>query len=478
MSYNADPYTGAQYLFQGISNAGQSLGAGLNQGMKRGFEQNALKKLLEEYLRNLQPRGPSVPGGLGQYITPFQDRAPIAAPIMEYMDGGYTGPGAADEPAGVVHRNEYVVPSDQVDAAGGPTGIQSLLSSLARNPGAASTPGFNNILGLMEMGEKQKEEQKQLSTTGKAIKQILKANPDLAGQAGLMPEHIENLGSRDAVNLFKELTQAQALKANQARLQDYLREGEQDRALGTAINRYGAGPEALNNLNRSPLRDYAPGFAAPTTDQERRRFALQTPRLGGTGAVKLLQYLGAMKGADVNWDEVKPREGTTAGGMPFLFGKSGQFQLVPNPGAGVGPDGQVTAGQERALSDGTVQTWNGRGWVNSPRGQSDETKKKLGVEAMVEAEKALQELERQIRRHADRDALSKTDKSVTAPNPQDLKELNRRRDRLINLLESDGEPTKPTASTPPRAEDFQKGQRVKQNGVTYEFDGKEWKVAR
>lgn len=31
--------------------------------------------------------------------------------VSGYEEGGYTGPGSSDEPAGIVHRDEYVIPS-------------------------------------------------------------------------------------------------------------------------------------------------------------------------------------------------------------------------------------------------------------------------------------------------------------------------------------------------------------------------------
>ena len=44
-----------------------------------------------------------------------------------FAGGGYTGDGGRYEPAGIVHRGEYVVPQNQVQAAGGPGGIRSML---------------------------------------------------------------------------------------------------------------------------------------------------------------------------------------------------------------------------------------------------------------------------------------------------------------------------------------------------------------
>ena len=56
---------------------------------------------------------------------------------QEFYEGGYTGPGGKYEPAGVVHRGEYVVPSERVNALGGPNAIASIVGM----PGYA-TGGF------------------------------------------------------------------------------------------------------------------------------------------------------------------------------------------------------------------------------------------------------------------------------------------------------------------------------------------------
>jgi hypothetical protein len=43
---------------------------------------------------------------------------------VQYYGGGYTGSGGKYEPAGIVHRSEYVLTKDEVGSMGGPTGVE------------------------------------------------------------------------------------------------------------------------------------------------------------------------------------------------------------------------------------------------------------------------------------------------------------------------------------------------------------------
>lgn len=75
----------------------------------------------------------------------------------------------------------------------------------------------------------------------------------------------------------------------------------------------------------------------------------------------------------VDWERIKPREFTTASGRRGVYGKGGQFQFEQQD---LNPDGTT----ERTLSDGTLQTWNGRQWINAhrARGVSPDFTKSLG----------------------------------------------------------------------------------------------------
>jgi hypothetical protein len=213
-------YDGARFLFQGFDNAGRAIGDALGEigerkqrEKQRQEQENALRAFINSYQQQLGMDASLGGGGGGSMGAPALPAfGGYEVPGVGYQEGGYTWPGAPGEPAGVVHRNEYVVPQEQVEQAGGPQGIRAFLNSLAANPRAASSPGFGQMAHFAEQFERQKEREKKLSTTGKAIKQILKANPDIAGLAGVQPEQLENLGSQDAVALFDGIIQSQAMK--------------------------------------------------------------------------------------------------------------------------------------------------------------------------------------------------------------------------------------------------------------------------
>lgn len=66
-----------------------------------------------------------------------------ATAIQGFEGGGYTGPGANDEVAGVVHKNEYVIPAADVARMGGPAGVASTISN--NRGGDSYTGGTTNI---------------------------------------------------------------------------------------------------------------------------------------------------------------------------------------------------------------------------------------------------------------------------------------------------------------------------------------------
>ena len=47
-----------------------------------------------------------------------------------FADGGYTGPGGRNQPAGVVHKGEYVFDADSVRSAGGPAALEAMRRGL------------------------------------------------------------------------------------------------------------------------------------------------------------------------------------------------------------------------------------------------------------------------------------------------------------------------------------------------------------
>jgi hypothetical protein len=327
-------YDGARFLFQGFDNAGRAIGDALGEigerkqrEKQRQEQENALRAFINSYQQQLGMDASLGGGGGGSMGAPALPAfGGYEVPGVGYQEGGYTGPGAPGEPAGVVHRNEYVVPQEQVEQAGGPQGIRAFLNSLAANPRAASSPGFGQMAHFAEQFERQKEREKKLSTTGKAIKQILKANPDIAGLAGVQPEQLENLGSQDAVALFDGIIQSQAMKQVGAELQGQMQKRQAASALESLAREM---PDEMAERG-VPWRNPRParGIAEVLPDMLRRH-----PAAAGTDGLQ--RYVETMQqaGGAVDWENVKPREGKTSSGRPFVYGKGGQFQFEQDPEA-------------------------------------------------------------------------------------------------------------------------------------------------
>lgn len=164
---------------------------------------------------------------------------------------------------------------------------------------------------------------------------------------------------------------------------------------------------------------------------------------------------GMNEGAGVNWENVKPREGSTSDGRSYIYGKGGQFQILPDMNNG-GED------SERTLSDGSQVFWNGQRWVAAPRARAD-----TGSVTDKDRHRALT---------AEINALTsasafpgKTGEQARAR----IEELKKERDALGGSRSPQGG----GQGDGPAASQYQKGQRAIQNGVTYEFDGQNWNPA-
>ena len=60
----------------------------------------------------------------------------MASSMAGFAEGGFTGPGGKYEPAGIVHRGEFVMPQDAVNRLGVP-----MLDALSKGASPASGAG-------------------------------------------------------------------------------------------------------------------------------------------------------------------------------------------------------------------------------------------------------------------------------------------------------------------------------------------------
>ena len=102
--------------------AGESLRDGLAQVFKQ-IAADLMRSGIHDMLSGL------IPGGGGK-------RSGGLLSWLGFAQGGYTGHGGRHEPAGVVHRGEYVMDADTVRRAGGPAAFDALRAGL-RGPGHA-----------------------------------------------------------------------------------------------------------------------------------------------------------------------------------------------------------------------------------------------------------------------------------------------------------------------------------------------------
>lgn len=129
--------------------AGAAAGAGLANGLNNGLARTArglelrnkifeMEATLAQYLASGNISGARY---LGQAIREYNQRLLSGS----YAHGGYTGHGGKYEPAGVVHRGEYVIPKEQVNQRTGlpyASALGNLQAGTRANTGGYAGGGF------------------------------------------------------------------------------------------------------------------------------------------------------------------------------------------------------------------------------------------------------------------------------------------------------------------------------------------------
>jgi hypothetical protein len=131
-----------QQIVQGIQLASQ-LGQTLVGAFKQGEVQanQLLGKVLQivgSAVRIANPAAGAFLSGIGGILGAFDE-------------GGYTGPGGKHEPAGVVHRGEYVMPQEVVDSLGLDT-MRQIHSMAAQTPTRADLQRIAGVPGYATGG--------------------------------------------------------------------------------------------------------------------------------------------------------------------------------------------------------------------------------------------------------------------------------------------------------------------------------------
>lgn len=136
--------------------------------------------------------GSNVSGGISSFLNGLLGSGSTARRIIRtitgFADGGYTGAGGKYEPAGIVHRGEYVVPKEQVNQVTKVPYFMEMPRSFAQGGyvgGSSSTP-TSMIVELSPYDRKLLAQagNVQLRLDGKVVAQNTNANNMMAAQRG------------------------------------------------------------------------------------------------------------------------------------------------------------------------------------------------------------------------------------------------------------------------------------------------------
>jgi hypothetical protein len=321
------------------------------------------------------------------------------------------------------------------------------------------------------------EEAKKLNQQAKAADAMVTANPEILSQLQLSAEQWKAGGARDRVAALQGIMQAQGYQKAQsemktAQLQRSLAQAQvdkfsrmetEDEAIGSALQRLypagssptaAAGPQpqpqpsilellSANGMAPQSAPPQAQGMVPSQIDIGR---ALNTEGLGGRGALNLLAQLEKIGMLQQKSRIPEPSfvEDKETGNRFLQLDKT----VLPS---GINP-ARITAGAIPQVDEATgniighsVPIGGGR---YTFRGIANEaTTRKADIGSITEAEKALANIDNEIAAYHRRGELAKTDKTVTAPPPSRLQELEQRKARvqrrLADLDEPPQDPAKP-----------------------------------
>ncbi|WP_429138967.1 phage tail length tape measure family protein [Aminobacter sp. BE110] len=147
----------------------------------------------EELLRilaNVAQQLVSMPGFMQSLFGPAQSAFTFAPGMGLWSGGGYTGPGGKYQPAGVVHKGEYVFDQASVRAAGGPAALDTLRHAIrgyanggyvGLSPrtarlgpaGARSRPGSGTVVNVIDKAGVDKRTARRSGPNGRDIIDIV-----------------------------------------------------------------------------------------------------------------------------------------------------------------------------------------------------------------------------------------------------------------------------------------------------------------
>jgi len=150
MVENADQQQRVNMLQQEMASIASSSITGLINGTQSWSESlaNVANRLAELVLQAALLGDGPLGGMFGAASTSKGAGGLLGSLFGGFAAGGYTGPGGRNQPAGVVHKGEYVFDADSVRSAGGPAALEAMrrgLKGYASGGYVGSAPSLPSI---------------------------------------------------------------------------------------------------------------------------------------------------------------------------------------------------------------------------------------------------------------------------------------------------------------------------------------------
>jgi hypothetical protein len=229
---------------------------------------------------------------------------------------------------------------------------------------------FTNMLDLRRAAEQHEEGEKKILQAGKVAQQIFKMNPDMQKAIGMSPEAFAAKAAQDqdaiVTGFFKNIgvQEYQHKQALEADVQDQNAKRNNAMAYLSTLD----GPIGLRELAAA-----AQGTGVRWSPQEL--------------VASIREQDDGRAGGAVDWESNRPRFGETPQGQPFIYGRSGQYQILPDFDAGIRYD--LSPGGAELATDSRGRT------IPLP----DTSRRAVNAyEAGLKHEELVSELEKELRR--------------------------------------------------------------------------------
>jgi lambda family phage tail tape measure protein len=162
------------------------------------------------------PLASLISGGLGSASNAFMPSASFLNNSWGFADGGYTGPGGKHEPAGIVHRGEYVLPASTVNRLG--------VSALNRLRGFADGGYVDSVPRLPQMNAPLRSGSSVATGPVNAVVNVMNAPADTKATATAQRQPDGGIRVDVMLKRMVEDTVAGAIRSNEGPVSSALRD--------------------------------------------------------------------------------------------------------------------------------------------------------------------------------------------------------------------------------------------------------------